>query len=163
MKGTFPDGENPEVQAGRKEGAEDYLAALANDLNTAEARAPIFELVRLSNTAMDQGKFHQSDREAVASVLASFDAVFAVIEDHDAEPTRRAVEWAKQEGRLDDVAPELLAQQSLTDEAIDALVAERTQAKKRREFARADQIRKELTEKGIIIEDSKDGVRWKRK
>ena len=73
------------------------------------------------------------------------------------------MEWAKQEGRLDDVAPELLAQQSLTDDAIDALLAERDQAKKRREFARADQIRKELTEKGIIIEDSKDGVRWKRK
>jgi cysteinyl-tRNA synthetase len=59
--------------------------------------------------------------------------------------------------------PELLARQSLTDEAIDALVAERTQAKKQRNFARADQIRNELAEKGIVIEDSKDGVRWKRK
>jgi cysteinyl-tRNA synthetase len=53
--------------------------------------------------------------------------------------------------------------QGLTDEAIDALVAERTQAKKQRNFARADQIRNELAEKGIVIEDSKDGVRWKRK
>ena len=163
VKGTFPEGENAEVQAAAKQAHQDYLAALANDLNTAEARAPIFELVRLSNTAMDQGKFHHTDREIVASVLDSFDAVFAVIEDHDTEPTRRAVEWARQEGRLDDVAPELLAQQSLTDESINALLAERDQAKKRREFARADQIRKELTEKGIIIEDSKDGVRWKRK
>jgi cysteinyl-tRNA synthetase len=163
VKSTFPDGENAEVQAAAKQAHQDYLAALANDLNTAEARAPIFELVRLSNTAMDQGKFHHTDREIVASVLDSFDAVFAVIEDHDTEPTRRAVEWARQEGRLDDVAPELLAQQSLTDESINALLAERDQAKKRREFARADQIRKELTEKGIIIEDSKDGVRWKRK
>ena len=57
----------------------------------------------------------------------------------------------------------MLAQQSLTDEAIDALVAERDLAKKRRNFARADQIRNELTEKGVMIEDSKDGVRWKRK
>ena len=57
----------------------------------------------------------------------------------------------------------LLARQWLTDEAIEALVAERTQAKKQRNFARADQIRKELAEKGVIIEDSKDGVRWKRK
>ena len=62
-----------------------------------------------------------------------------------------------------DVAPELLARQSLTDEAIEALVAERTQAKKQRNFARADQIRNELAEKGVILEDSKDGVRWKRK
>src|SRR5580698_10141905 len=61
------------------------------------------------------------------------------------------------------VAPELLARQALTDEAIVALVAERTQAKRQRNFARADQIRNELAEKGVIIEDSKDGVRWKRK
>ena len=61
------------------------------------------------------------------------------------------------------MAPELLARQSLTDEAIDALVAERTTAKTQRNFARADQIRNELVEKGVVIEDSKDGVRWKRK
>jgi cysteinyl-tRNA synthetase len=57
----------------------------------------------------------------------------------------------------------LLAAQSLTDDAIDALVAERTAAKKARNFARADQIRNELAEKGVVIEDSKDGVRWKRR
>ena len=123
----------------------------------------MFELLRLSNTVMDQGKFYQGDRELVQEVLSAFDAVFAVIEDRDTEPTRHAVEWAKQEGREADVAPELLAQVSLTDEAINALLAERDQAKRRRDFARADQIRKELTEKGIVIEDSKDGVRWKRK
>jgi cysteinyl-tRNA synthetase len=61
------------------------------------------------------------------------------------------------------VAPELVARQALSDEQVDALVAERTTAKKRRDFARADQIRNELAEKGIVIEDSKDGVRWKRK
>jgi cysteinyl-tRNA synthetase len=163
VKSVFPAGENPEIQAAAKKAHENYLAALANDLNTAEARAPIFDLIRLSNTVMDQGKFCQSDREAVGAVLSSFDAVFAVIEDHDAGPTRLAVQWAEKEGRLADVSPELLAQQSLTDGAINALVAERDQAKKRRDFARADQIRKELTEKGILIEDSKDGVRWKRK
>ncbi len=61
------------------------------------------------------------------------------------------------------MAPELIAAQSLTDEAIEALVAERTAAKKARNFARADQIRNELAEKGVVLEDSKDGVRWKRK
>jgi cysteinyl-tRNA synthetase len=163
VKSDFPGGENLEIQAAAKTAHEAYMAALANDLNTAEARAPIFDLVRLSNTVMDQGKFYQADREAVQAVLASFDAVFAVIEDRDSEPTRRAVEWAKKEGRMAEVATELLARQSLTDEAINALLSERDLAKKRRDFARADQIRKELTEKGIIIEDSKDGVRWKRK
>jgi cysteinyl-tRNA synthetase len=48
-------------------------------------------------------------------------------------------------------------------DAIEALLTERTLAKKQRNFGRADQIRKELAEKGIVIEDSKDGVRWKRK
>ena len=62
-----------------------------------------------------------------------------------------------------DVAPELVAAQSLSDAEIEALVAERTAAKKARNFARADQIRAELAEKGVVIEDSKDGVRWKRK
>jgi cysteinyl-tRNA synthetase len=96
-------------------------------------------------------------------VLKDFDAVFDVIEDRDAEITRRALDWAKESGRMAEVAPELLAAQALTDEAIEALVAERTAAKKARNFARADQIRNELAEKGVVIEDSKDGVRWKRK
>ncbi|HEY1901667.1 MAG TPA: cysteine--tRNA ligase [Terracidiphilus sp.] len=156
-------GANPALQAAAQAAQAGYLAALANDLNTAEARAPIFDLIRATNTAIDHGQLLADDRDAILAVLASFDAVFDVIEDRDAEPTRHALEWAAEAGRLADVAPELLARQSLTDEAIDALVAERTQAKRQRNFARADQIRKELTEKGVVIEDSKDGVLWKRK
>jgi cysteinyl-tRNA synthetase len=162
-QGNFVAGENEDLQITVKTAHFEYMTALANDLNTAEARAPIFDLLRFSNTAIDQGKFFAGDRDAVLGVLSGFDSVFDVIEDRDAEPTRRAVEWAERSGRLDDVAPELLARQSLTDEAIDTLVAERTQAKKHRNFARADQIRKELAGKGILLEDSKDGVRWKRK
>ena len=67
---------------------------------------------------------------------------------------------------MDNVAPEVLeafGTASLTDAAIDALVAERTRAKQQRNFARADAIRNELVEKGILLEDSKEGVRWKRK
>jgi cysteinyl-tRNA synthetase len=161
--GNFPPGETEEIQLAAKKARVEYMTALANDLNTAEARAPIFDLLRIGNTAIDQGRFLGGDREAVLTVLRDFDAVFDVIEDRDAEPTQRAVEWAEKSGRQADVAPELLARQGLTDEAIEALVAERTQAKKHRNFGRADQIRKELAEKGIVIEDSKDGVRWKRK
>ena len=101
--------------------------------------------------------------DAILAVLGSFDSVFDVIEDRDAEPTRRAVEWAVQAGRRADVAPELLTRQSLSDDSVDALVAERTLAKKQRNFARADQIRDDLAEKGVVLEDSKEGVRWKRK
>ena len=104
-----------------------------------------------------------ADRDAILAVLKDFDAVFDVIEDHDAEPTRQALAWAEKAGRMADVAPELVASQALTDDAIDALVAERTLAKKQRNFTRADQIRNELAEKGVVIEDSRDGVRWKRK
>jgi cysteinyl-tRNA synthetase len=162
-KGSFAPGANPALQEAAKKAQDDFMAALCNDLNTAEARAPIFELVRAANTAIDRGELLADDRDAILAVLASFDAVFDVIEDCDAEPTRLALEWAVQAGRQAEVAPELLARQSLTDEAIDALVAERTQAKKQRNFARADQIRDELAGNGIVIEDSKDGVRWKRK
>jgi cysteinyl-tRNA synthetase len=161
--GGFASGENSALQEAARKAQADYMAALANDLNTAEARAPIFDLLRAANTAMDQGQLKAGDSDAILAVLASFDSVFCVLEDRDAAATRRALEWAEQTGRLKDVAPELLMRQGLTDEAIDALVAERTQAKKQRNFARADQIRNELAEKGVVLEDSKDGVRWKRK
>jgi cysteinyl-tRNA synthetase len=163
VKGSFAPGSNPALQEAAKTAQSKYLEALSNDLNTADARAPIFDLVRTANTAIDQGQCFADNKDAILAVLSSFDSVFDVIQDTDAEPTQRALEWAEKAGRLADVAPELLSRQSLTDEAIDGLVAERTQAKKHRNFARADQIRIELAEKGIVIEDSKDGVRWKRK
>jgi cysteinyl-tRNA synthetase len=160
---AFAAGSNQAVQDAANKAQTGFRDALANDLNTAEARAAIFGFVREANTIMDRGLFRLSDRDAALAVLKEFDAVFDVIEDRDAEPTRRAVEWAAQAGRQADVAPALLAGQALTDEAVEALVAERTLAKKQRNFARADQIRADLAEKGIVIEDSKDGVRWKRK
>jgi cysteinyl-tRNA synthetase len=161
--GSFAAGENPELQAAAEKAQAEYTSALSNDLNTAEARAPIFDLLRMANTAMDQGLLKAGDRDAILGVLKSFDAVFDVLTDYDTEATRAAIAWAQAAGRAADVAPELIARQGLTDQAIDALVAERTLAKKRRDFSRADQIRNELAEKGIAIEDSKDGVRWKRK
>jgi cysteinyl-tRNA synthetase len=118
---------------------------------------------------MDQGELKAGDRDAILAVLKDFDAVFDVINDdnnRDVECTRRAVRWAAQSGRLSSDREEdvrLIAAAELTDEAIEALVSERSLAKKQRNFARADEIRKELADKGVVIEDSKDGVRWKRK
>ena len=151
------------LQSAAKQAKTAFMAALANDLNTAEARAPVFDLIRTANSAMDQNLILAGDREAILDVLATFDAIFDVLEDYDTEATRKAIEWAEAAGRKNDIPPELLARQGLTDVAIQALVDERTQAKKQRNFARADQIRNELAEKGIVLEDSKDGVRWKRK
>jgi cysteinyl-tRNA synthetase len=163
MEGSFAEGVNETLQEAVWNARAEYLAALSNDLNTAEARAPIFDLIRAANTAMDQGELKAGDRDAILVVLKDFDAVFDVLDDGDAVATQRALEWAEKEGRLSEVAPELLARQGLTDAAIEALVEERSLAKKQRNFARADEIRKELAEKGVVIEDSKDGVRWKRK
>ena len=167
--GAFPankesaTGQDSPMQGAAQKARADFMESLADDLNTADARAPIFELVRAANTAIDRGHFFAEDREAILRVLADFDAVFEVIEDRDAEPTRRALAWAEQAGRMADVAPELLARQSLSDEEIEALVQKRQAAKKQRNFALADQVRNELAAKGIVIEDSKEGVRWKRK
>jgi cysteinyl-tRNA synthetase len=161
--GSFAEGENPAMQEAAKKAQVEYMEALRNDLNTAEARAPIFDLVRAGNTAMDQGQLLAGDRDAILRVLADFDAVFDVIRDGDSELTKRTLAWAEEAGRIDEVTAEVRESAALTDEAIDALVAERSQAKKQRNFARADQIRNELASKGVVLEDSKDGVRWKRK
>ena len=161
--GNFAAGENPALQEAAKKAQSEYMEALANDLNTAEGRAPIFDLVRAGNTAIDQRQLLAGDRDAILRVLEDFDAVFDVIRDDDAELTKRALAWAEEAGRIDEVAAEVRESAALTDEAIEAQLAERTQAKKQRNFARADEIRNDLAAKGVIIEDSKDGVRWKRK
>jgi cysteinyl-tRNA synthetase len=155
--------ENAALAAETAKCRENFYAALANDLNTAEARAAIFDLVRAGNAAMDAGTMGAANATQILEVLCDFDSVFAVLDDRDAAWTRFALDWAEREGRLGEASAEVLAQNALSDEQIQALVDERTQAKKARNFARADQIRNELAEKGIVLEDSKDGVRWKRK
>lgn len=165
---NLAEGTTETIQAAAAKAETEYLAALGNDLNTAEARAPIFDLVRTVNSALDRlssdpNAIRSGDRASVLAVLDKFDAVFAVIADHDAAPTRAALAWAEEQGLLEKVAPELLVQQGLTDTDIDALIAERNTARKQRNFRRSDEIRDELAAKGVIIEDSKDGVRWKRK
>ena len=155
--------ENAALAAEAERCRKNFREALANDLNTAEARAAIFDLVRAGNAAMDSGNLGAENVKQVLAALGEFDKVFAVLEDHDAEWTKFALDWAEREGRLGEASAEVLAQNALSDEQIQALVDERTQAKKSRNFARADQIRNELAEKGIAIEDSKDGTKWKRK
>jgi cysteinyl-tRNA synthetase len=142
-----------------------FTAALANDLNTAEARAAIFDVLRAVNIAADQSRLTRTDADATLALLARFDSIFAILTDNDAELTKAALAWAEAEGRMAEVSAEVLEKfgaGALSDADIDALVAERTKAKQQRNFARADTIRKELIEKGILLEDSKDGVRWKR-
>jgi len=164
LRGGFAEGvADAAVTAATAKAAHDFTAALANDLNTAEASAAISEMVRTANSAADAGTLGGENAAEILRVLTTFDGVFAVLLDRDAELSRAALEWAKAEGRIGEATPELVAKMGLSDEEIQALVDERTQAKKTRNFARADAIRNELLAKGVVIEDSKDGVRWKRK
>ena len=163
LRGGLPEGLEPNVSAAAEKAAREFTNALANDLNTAEAVAAISEMVRAANSAADSGTLRAGNLPEVLRVLDQFDSIFAILTDRDGEFTRAALQWAEAEGRMDQASPELVARMGLSDAEIEALVAERTQAKKTRNFARADGIRNELLAKGVILEDSKEGVRWKRK
>jgi cysteinyl-tRNA synthetase len=132
------EGVNTKLVADAAEAMRLFREALNDDLNTAEALAAIFEFVREANTALDQGSFLSLNRESALAVLHDFDVFFDVL-----KPTESAT--------------------GLSDGEIDKLISERTAAKKARDFTRADAIRKELLNTGVILEDTKDGVRWKRK
>jgi cysteinyl-tRNA synthetase len=163
LNGKWPAGANAELQEQARYARESFKAALADDLNTAEARAAIFDLVRAANAAADAGGLHADDAPSILAALKTFDEIFNILEDRDEAVTRFALNWAEASGRLEEATPELRASLSLSDAQIDALVDERNQARRTRNFARGDEIRKQLSEMGIVIEDSKDGVRWKRK
>jgi cysteinyl-tRNA synthetase len=146
----FPAAKNSKMAERIDRAADDFDAGLSDDLNTARALAAMFDFVREANIAMDKGEFRQSEVKAAQQFLATFDKVFAVLEDNDAEKLKK-LGFGPDRGGADD--PE-----------IEKLVGEREAARKRRDFATADRIRTELAARGIILEDTKDGsVRWKRK
>ena len=150
QQGKFPPGKQKGMAARVEQASEEFDAGLSDDLNTARALAAVFDLVRDANIAMDKGEFRQGDVAAVQALLATFDRVFAVLEDTDAERLHVLGYGAKEAGP--------------GDAEIEKLIAEREAARKRRDFAAADRIRKELADRGILIEDTRDGgVRWKRK
>ncbi len=149
-QGKFPAGKQKGMAARVKEAAEEFDAGLSDDLNTARALAAAFDLLRETNIAMDKGDFRQGDVAAAQEFLANFDRVFAIMEDNDAEKLRALGFGAAESGP--------------SDAEIDKLIADRQAARQRRDFAASDRIRKELADRGILIEDAKDGsVRWKRK
>jgi cysteinyl-tRNA synthetase len=164
--GQFPKGSNPAITELATTTVEKMRAALGDDLNTAEALGAMFDMVREANSAADAGQLQQDNVAPLLRALASFDEIFAVLTDNDAEKVRRVLAWAKQEGRIQEASEETVEvakSVELSDTKIDALIAERNAAKKSRNFARADEIRNQLASAGIILEDTKDGVRWKRK
>src|SRR5271156_398505 len=96
--GNWPAGTNAELEAQTVKAQQSFSAALADDLNTSEARAAIFELVRGGNVAADSGRLHSGNVPGINEALRRFDEVFAVLEDRDAEIARGALQWAQEEG-----------------------------------------------------------------
>jgi cysteinyl-tRNA synthetase len=162
----FPVGSNPAIPQLAAETAERVSSALSDDLNTAEAQGAIFDMLRKSNTALDAGEMRQDDVPALLATLNRFDAIFAVLEDDDQSKMKTVLEWARAEGREKDISSELLALAGsglLADEEVSRKLAEMEAARKARNFKQSDGIRAELSEAGIIVENTKDGVRWRRK
>ena len=113
---------------------EKFNAAMEDDFNTADAISAIFEIVKLSNSNATKDNAKQFIHTLLDKIVVLCDIL----------------------------GVEVKHVEELLDEDIERLIEERQAARKNRDFARADEIRNELLEKGIILEDSREGVRWKR-
>ena len=111
-----------------------FEAAMDDDFNTADAISAVFELVKLANS-------NSSETDTKAYITALKESIVKL---------------------ADILGLNVVKEEELLDEDVEALINERQQARKDRNFARADEIRDELTAKGIVLEDTREGVRWKR-
>ena len=129
-------GSNPQAAASVTKALADFETAMDDDLNTAAALAAIHDMVREINTILANDGLQADNQTAVLEAILKFDSVLGIFGTETSE---------------------------ILDADIDALIAERQIARHDRDFGRSDEIRDELAAKGIILEDTKDGVRWKRK
>lgn len=164
--GIFDTGSNIEMRTLAAETVDRMKAALEDDLNAAQVQAAIFEMVRKVNSALDAGQLKQDDTQPLLTALKKFDEVFAVVEDDDGPKMKQVFEWARTEGREKDISAELReAVQSgqLSDADIERKISEMEVARRGRNFKVSDALRAELTAAGVLVENTKDGVRWRRK
>jgi cysteinyl-tRNA synthetase len=134
-------GEHPEIAARIEQATREFADAIQDDLNTAAALGAIFELVRAMNFALDSGRIGRSDVSSIREAFASFDRVLGVLS------LRRAEE----------------EQPPVPVDEIDQLIESRLAARRRRDFGAADRIRQDLAARGVLLEDTPAGTRWKRK
>jgi cysteinyl-tRNA synthetase len=118
-----------------------FSDAMRDDLNTAAALGAMFELVSDLNSAIDAGAIGVDDVTAVRHAFADFDRVLGVLSLRRAEEERPPVPV----------------------EEIERLIEDRQAARRRRDFAAADRVRDDLAARGVLLEDSAAGTRWKRK
>jgi cysteinyl-tRNA synthetase len=130
-------GSNPQLHEAAERALKEFEAGLDDDLNTSVAFAAIHNLAREVNTAIACHSLREENKRELLELLARFDSVLNIF-------------GATQE-------------REMLDAEIQALIDERQEARRRRDFARADEIRVQLTEHGITLEDTKDGLRWKRR
>jgi len=164
LEGKFPPGGSRGMRDLADETKTRMRAGMEDDLNTAQAQAAVFDMVRKANAAMDAGELTQEDAPALLEALEKFDELFVVMEDDDVAKMRKIVEWAKAGGR--EVSAELLASVSagqMSDAAIEEKIKEMEAARKARDFKMSDGVRAELVSAGILVENTKEGVRWRRK
>ena len=129
-------GLNQELHEAANRALKEFEEGMDDDLNTSIALAAIHNLSREVNTALARKRVKEENKRELLDLLARFDTVLNVLGNQERE---------------------------MLDSEVQALIDERQEARHRRDFARADEIRVELADKGIILEDTKDGVRWKRK
>lgn len=122
------------VSQGSRQARAQFAAALDDDLNTAAALGAVFEYVRLAHAALDAGAFGAGNVAEARALLQSFDAVFDVLEPPAAE--------------------------RVPADEIETLIRERALARRARDFARADEIRRGLVERGVALRDSPSGTDW---
>ena len=164
--GNFPPGSNPGMQTLAGETIDRIRVSLDDDLNTAQAQAAIFEMVRSANSALDSGQIKKDDAMPLLAGLEKFDEIFAVLKDDDQPKMRSTLDWARTEGREKEISPELMGiagSARLSDEEVNRKLAEMEAARKARNFQLSDAIRAEILTAGIIVENTKDGVRWRKK
>jgi cysteinyl-tRNA synthetase len=119
----------------------DFAAALADDLNVSKALAALFHFVKEANVAVEEG-LAEGDRGRVAGALADVDRVLGVLD---------PVEWRAPADSAGDAGE------------IEALVRRREEARAGKDWAEADRLREELGARGVVLEDTPQGPRWKRK
>ena len=162
----FPEGANAAMAHLAAETTARMKTAFEDDLNTAQAQAAIFDMVRKANAAFDAGEVRKDDVAPLLGTLEQFDEIFAVLKDDDQPKMKAVLDWARTEGREKDISPELLeitGSAQLSDEQVNQKLAEMEAARKARNFKASDALRAELIAAGIVVENTKDGVRWRRK